>query len=844
MKNIQYPFCKLLKPFKRYAFVFIVLSVAGHAVNAQTALNTQSNKNGSVSGRIFDEHQKPAEFITIGLFNQKDSSLVKSTLSDYTGSYVFTAIPTGAYLIKASAMGYKNIFSKRFVLDETHPVFTVDNLKLTAEGISLSGVTVTSRKPLIEQKIDRTVMNVENSIIASGNNVLDVLEKAPGVSIDRQNDLIRLKNKSGVLVMIDGKRNYLSDSDLNNYLRNMRSEQVSSIEIITNPSSKYDAAGNSGIINIKLKKNTAFGTNGSVSVNGGKAFASGGPKDLYNGSLNLSLNHRIEKWNIYGTASSFRDADFSLLSLFRKVNYEGLNSTFNQNFYKPRTSSGISGKAGVDYLASEKTTIGLMVDAGKWNGKLNSDSHTNIMEEKAGVLGSSSLIQKSEAKMPRNNITTNFNVKHEFDKKGMELVFDADYSRFRNQRDQSFDTDFFNETGGLTNNLLQQNNTLSKIDIYAAKLDLTLPLSNKLKLETGLKSGYVNTDNDFKYEEVNTAIVQHDPSKSNRFIYKEKINAAYVNLAKEWNKWSIQAGLRAEYTQSNGNLVTDNKVSEKDYLSLFPTLFLSQTINKDNSIRYSYGRRIDRPNYQQLNPFVFFLDPYTQEEGNPYLKPQFTDNFEISYTYKSAVSFSLGYSNTKDYMLTVTEQDDATGIVRVGQGNIGNYKNYSANLSFPLQLSKWWRMQNQAGTYYNKFSDPNVAGVQFEAGRLAYNFNTSNSLSLSKTWTFELNFWFNSPSVYGVDRATRSQYALNAGIQKSFMDNKAKLKLNVNDILYSSYYEGALKYANVDFTVFNKWASRRANLSFTYNFGNRNIKSSGERRTATEDLKNRAGAKN
>lgn len=844
MKSALPNFYKILLQFKLQLIVVNILCMLGSLANAQAVINPQPDIKCKVSGKIFDEHQKPAEFITVGILKLKDSSLVKSTLSDSSGNYVFSDIAAGAYLIKATAMGQKNIFSKSFILDETHLVFTADPLKLASEGISLSGVTVTSRKPLIEQKIDRTVMNVENSIIASGNNVLDVLEKAPGVSIDRQNDLIRLKNKSGVLVMIDGKRSYLSDSDLNNYLKNMRSEQVSSIEIITNPSSKYDAAGNSGIINIKLKKNTAFGTNGSVSVNGGKAFASDGPKDLYNGAFNFSLNHRIEKWNIYGNAGSFRDADFSILNLFRKVNYEGLNSTFNQSFYKPKTSSGISGKAGVDYLASEKTTIGLMIDAGKWDGKLSSDSHTSIMEEQAGVKSSSSLIQQSEAKMPRNNVTANFNIKHEFDKKGAELVFDADYSRFRNQRNQNFDTDFFNETGGLTNNLFQQNNTLSKINIYAAKLDLTLPLSDKLKLETGLKSGYVNTDNDFKYEEVNSNIVNNDPSRSNQFIYKEKINAAYINLGKQWDKWSVQAGLRAEYTQSNGNLVTDNKISEKDYLSLFPTMFLSQTINKDNSIRYSYGRRIDRPSYQQLNPFVFFLDPYTHEEGNPYLKPQFTDNFEISYTYKSAVSFSLGYSNTKDYILTVTEQNDSTGIVRVGQGNIGNYKNYSANLSFPIQLSKWWRMQNQVSGYYNKFNDPDVAGVQFQAGRLAYNFNTSSSFTLSKTWIAELNFWFNSPSVYGVDRATRAQYALNAGIQKSFMDNKAKLKLNVNDILYSSYYEGALKYSNVDFTVANKWGSRRANLSFTYMFGNKNVKSTGDRRTATEELKNRAGAKN
>lgn len=794
-----------------------------------------------LSGKVLDEKRNPASYATVSLLKQ-DSSLIKNVITDTAGVYRFYDAAAGNYIIRVSLMGYKNSYVKNIALTPGELQTNIATLILMPESNLLNDVTITTRKPLIEQKIDRTVMNVENSVIGSGNSILELLEKAPGVSVDRQNDLVKLNNKAGVMIMIDGKKSYLSGPDLNNYLRSLRSEQVATIEIITNPSAKYDASGNAGIINIRLKKNLSLGTNGSISATGSTAFVHDAPDDLYNGSLNINLNHRKEKWNIYGNAGSFRDADFNELKLSRTVNYEGTNSQFEQFFYKPRTGYGITGKLGADYYASEKTSIGVMLDAGKWDGKLISNSQTGIEEIQAGT--SSSLIQRSAAETPRNNITTNFNVKHQFNKKGMELVFDADYSRFSNRRDQNFDTDFLDQAGNITSKLLQRNNTLAKINIYAAQADLTIPLENKLRLETGLKTGYVKTDNNFDVEQFKTGNWQNDPLQSNSFLYKETIQAGYINLGKEWDKWSVQAGLRAEYTQSTGNSVTTRQVADNDYLSLFPTIFIRQNINKDNSLHYAYGRRIDRPNYQQLNPFVFFLDPYTLETGNPYLKPQFTDNFEISYTYKNAATLSLHYSNTNDYILNITQQNDSTGVVSVGSGNIGDYKNLSANLSFPIKISNWWMMQNQISGYYNKFSDQNLQGGQLNNGKFAYNFYTSSSFTLSPTWSAELNMWYNSPNVYGIDVGTRAMYAVNAGVQKKLMNDKARLKLNVNDLFYSSYYEGLIKYQNIYFTVLNRQATRRVSVSFSYNFGNQKLKSAPDRNTATEELKQRVKAGN
>lgn len=822
----------------RYLIILLLTAIVfpACAVHAQSPL-----PKIKLSGTVLDEKHNPAIYATISLL-KPDSSMVKNVLSDSSGVYKFYDVEAGSYLIRVTLMGYKNSYSKNLTLIPDELQVKAATITLVAESNLLNNVTITSRKPLIEQKIDRTVMNVENSIVGSGNNILELLEKAPGVSIDRQNELIKLNNKAGVMIMIDGKKSYLSGPDLNNYLRGLRSEQVATIEIITNPSAKYDASGNAGIINIKLKKNQALGTNGSVTATGSTAFVPRAPSDLFNASLNLNLNYRSEKWNIYGNAGSFREAEFTELKLDRKVNYDGEDSRYNQFFYKPRKGSGITGKLGADYYASEKTTIGIMLDGGKWDGKLISDSQTAKEEVQSGT--SSSLIQRSAANTPRNNLTANFNVKHAFNKKGMELVVDADYSRFRNHRDQDFDTDFLDQAGNITSNLLQQNNTLAKINIYAAQADLTLPLEHKLRVETGLKTGFVRTDNDFDVEQFKTGNWENDPLQSNSFLYKETIHAGYINLGKEWNKWSIQAGLRAEYTLSTGNSPTTGQVTDNHYLSLFPTIFITQNVNKDNSLHYAYGRRIDRPNYQQLNPFIFFLDPYTLETGNPYLKPQFTDNFEISYTYKSAATLSFHYSTTNDYILNLTRQNDSTGVISVGSDNIGDYNNLSANLSFPVKISGWWMMQNQISVFYNKFSNQNLQGGQLNNGKFAYNFYTSSSFTISPTWSAELNMWLNSPNVYGIDVGTRTMYAVNAGLQKKLMNDKARLKLNVNDLFYSSYYEGLVKYQNIYFTVLNRQASRRVSLSFSYNFGNQKLQGVRDRNTATEELKQRVKAGN
>ena len=796
-----------------------------------------AQKNSKLSGKVVDEKGQALAFAVVKVLNSPDTTIVKSGSTNVDGEFIFDQLKEGNYRLSVSMMGHKTKKTESFALTGD---LKLPAIVLNGEAKQLKEVSVQGRKPYVEHQIDKTVLNVENSIVSSGSTALEVLEKAPGVQIDRQSEQIKLNNKSGVTVMIDGKTNFLSGADITTLLSNMSSDQIATIELITNPSSKYDAAGNAGIINIKLKRNKAYGTNGTLSLNGGQGIMPDSPTDLARAGLNLNLNHREGKWNIFGNGTVARKASFNNTFLTRTTFANGLASAFTQDFDRKNKGVGFQGKLGADYYASEKTVFGVMIDANTVKTKLNNFSNTLINEVQSNVASSNSVLQDAYSNSPANNLTANFNIKHDFDKTGKNISFDVDYSNFNNKKDEQFNARYLNQGGQQTNTTLLRNNTDANIDIFAAKTDFTLPINKTMKFETGLKSSYVVTNNDFISEQFLSGSWLNDANKSNNFIYKENINAIYGNFSKEWKVWQVQLGLRAEHTHSNGNSITSNKEVDRNYLSLFPTVFVNQKLNENNNIRYSYSRRVDRPNYQQLNPFSFYMDPYAVDQGNPYLKPQFTDNFEVSYGYKQ-VSFSLNYADTRDMITQISQQDEVTRIVSVIRQNLGRAQNYSAGVYFPVKVAKWWNMQNNASVYYNKFEDGNLEGAAFRASKVAYNFNTNQTFILPQNFTVEVSFWYSSPKVSGVEQTTIAQYALNAGIQKSLLNKKLKLRLNMDDILLTNYWKGALEYQNVNLQVTNRYTSRRANFSISYGFGNQNVKSARSRNTATDDIKGRAG---
>jgi len=793
----------------------------------------------TITGKIVDEKSVAIPFAVTQLLNASDSTKVKVLSTVIDGGFKIDQVKDGVYVLSISVVGFKTKKIERFVLNGD---LQMGAIKLESITKQLNEVSISGKKPFVEHQIDKTVLNVENSIVSTGSTALELLEKAPGVQVDKQNERILLNNKSGVMVMIDGKNNFLPNADLAVYLSNLNSSQIATIEIISNPSSKYDAAGTAGIINIKLKKNKAFGTNGSVSSTYRNAIVANLPRNIYASDLNFNINNRNEKWNFYSNANASKNNNFSNLSLERTTSSDGLQSAFNQNFQKIYTGSRLAAKLGADYYVNEKTTIGVMLDGSTSTRKLDNFSQTFISETRADAITNNSLQLFSNANTPNKNYSANFNVKHDFKNEGASLNFDADYSGFDYSGLENFNTDFYNENGVINNQTFIRNDSKTAIDIFASKIDFTWPISKTVKLETGLKSSFVRTDNDFLSSALLNNEWQNIAGQSNHFIYKENVNAAYANFSKDLGKWQIQAGIRAEHTNATGALITNNTEADQKYLSLFPTVFVNQKISENSNLRYTYGRRIDRPNYQQLNPFNFYMDPYTIQQGNPYLKPQFTNNFELSYSYKSGFSISLAYSKVRDLILdSKTAQNDSTRIVTVGQGNIGSGQYYSAGLYFPISVMKWWSFQNNFNLFYNKFNDNNLEGAPFVLSKLSYNFNITSSITLPHDWSIETNFWLNSPRVRGLETTTIYQYALNTGLQKSFLNKALKFKLNFDDIFATNYWKGTLNYQNVNLQAQNKYVNRRVSFNVSYSFGNQNVKSARSRNTATEDMKNRAG---
>lgn len=797
-----------------------------------------AQKKGNISGKIVTETNEPLPYSLVKLVSITDTTKVIETSANLDGLYQFTNVDEGQYLLRVKMVSYQTYNGQKFGF--TGSDLQLPAIKMQSTSKQLKEVSVVGQKPFVERKADKTVLNVENNATAAGNSVLELLEKAPGVTIDRQTDQIKLNNKAGITVMVDGKTNYLSGADITTVLSNMTSDQVASIELITNPSSKYDAAGNAGIINIKLKRNKNFGTNGSAVLNTGWGGVKDGPNNLYRHSANLNLNHRTEQWNIFGNTTYNTRSGFNETLLTRTANTPSMRTTFDQSFNRKQKSPGYSAKIGADYYASKKTVLGVMVDFFDAKNEVMGLSTADVNEYQGNTHTLSYIKQNNGNNSKMQNVTANFNVKHDLSKEEANITFDVDYANYTMDRNDSFDARYLNTAQQETNSSNLRNIVDAKIDVIAAKTDFSWPFSKTLKFEAGLKSSFVNTNNDFVSEQLNNGTWSDVLGRSNLFIYKENINAAYTNLSKNWKKWELQLGLRAEHTHSKGHSVTSNKIVDRNYVSLFPSIFLKQELSKNHSFNYSYSRRIDRPSYQQLNPFVQYLDPYTIDSGNPYLNAQFTDNFEFAYNFKE-FSLSFNYADVRGMITQVSRQNDATRQIEVQRQNFGHANLYNANLFVPLKITKQWSMQNNFSANYQKYEDGTLVGAQFQKSKVSFNFNTSQSFVFSKTFRAELSFWYDSPKIRGVEETTIAQYALNLGVQKSLMQNRLKLRLSVDDILNTNYWEGRMKYQNVDMYVINHYVNRRASFSINYSFGNQQVKSARNRKTSLEDIKGRTG---
>ena len=770
-----------------------------------------------LEGAVKDGQQRPLPGASVSLLKAGDSSTIQTVVADSRGAYAFGELPHGIYLLLVTATGYLKTYTASFELRGVG--LQHQNLMLQSAATDLGAVTVTGQKQMVEQKIDRTVLNVDAAITNTGSNALEVLEKSPGVQVDKDGN-ISLRGKQGVIVLIDGRPSYLGGQDLANMLRGLQASQLSQIEIMTNPPAKYDAAGNSGVINIKTKKNRIRGFNGNLTA--------GMSQGVY-GSTNESINanYRNNKVNIFGNYSFGRYNGYQQLDIYRRYinDDKSTNAVFEQrsNMRNRRTNNNF--KIGMDYFLTPKTTLGIVL-GGFDNPGSDIIDNTSYLKNAQLTVDSIVLAQNYMANTWKNG-SANLNLRHQFDSTGHEFSFDADYIRYRVSNDQHFLNTTLSPSWVKWYDEQLKGDLPMNIDIYSAKADYTHPFNKTTRLEAGWKSSYVINDSKANYYVAGNSGWEVDYRKTNFFKYEENINAAYLNFNRQLTpKLGAQAGLRYENTNYKGhqygNPARTDSSFRNSYGNLFPTLYVSYALNKSNQLSVSFGRRIDRPDYQNLNPFLFFIDKYTYGSGNPYMKPQYSNNYELSHIYKGFLTTTLFYSVTTDLMTETFDQDkNADGskgyatIVR--QGNIGRRENTGISVNLQVPIGKWLTSMIYMNYNYNRFSGMLYGeNLHIEAGNFMMNMN--NQLRLGKGWSGEVSGWMRSRGVEG-QILLDPMGQLSAGIGKQVAHGKGTVKLNVRDIFYTQIPKGRINFQATEARFRNSRDNRVVNLTFAYRFG-------------------------
>ncbi|QMU29895.1 TonB-dependent receptor [Adhaeribacter radiodurans] len=777
---------------------------------------------GTLKGYIRDSNGKGLAYVSTGLLNAPDSKLVKGTLTNEEGAYEFLEVPSGQYVITANMVGYASGTSATFKVDQG--LTTIPILTLNSIAINLKEVAVTTKRPFVEQKIDRMVVNVANSIISSGSTALEVLEKAPGITVDRQNDNLQLRGKEGVIVQIDGRQTYLAMAEVVALLRTMPSDNIDRIELITNPSAKYDAAGNSGIIDIRLKKNTDVGTNGSVSLGAGS-----GRYDREQGSV--QLNHRTPKLNLFGNYSANRGGGYADFDL-QRIQKDGLQrNIIKEDSYIKFKNRGQNAKAGLDYTISKNTIIGL-IWTGLWSyNHEESPAKVSFRRQENEPYYLQTLTDKTISNVSSNQ-SANLNLQHTFGEEGGQLTADFDLGHFVRDYTNSLNTETLITESSISEPSGLYTQMPTAIDIHTFKVDYNRSFGSKWKVEAGIKGSSVRSDNDLTLYSGEAGNFHLDSTLSNHFRYTERIKAAYASISgKLAANTDIQVGLRTEQTHSEGNSITLKNVVKRDYLDFFPSVFLSRTLSAKHTLTLSYSYRIDRPNYQNLNPGRSYLNPYAYSRGNAFLQPQYTNSLELKHGFDNKVFTSLGASYIHDLVVYILQPVSGTTMERVPE-NIGKSQAYNLTLSLPITVRKGWTLQTTLMALYSQFQYTYL-DMPLQVKQISGRINGSNAITLGNGWTAEVTGWINTPAV---DALFRYPWlgSVDAGLQKGF-GSKWKAKLSVQDLLHTNQILGKLRTDNYsqDFQI--RLDTRVAMLNLTYAFGNQQLKESRRRKTSAEE---------
>lgn len=773
---------------------------------------TQFLSAQTISGKLYDDKQRPVRSATLLLLKQADSSLVKSTLSDNEGNFQFADLRSGKYILQIAIVSHKRILVKTELVDKDVNLGTI---ALVPEATTLKEVKVTATKPFLEQKPDKLIVNVESSGTAAGATALEVLQKVPGILV--RNETVTMVGKGTPAIHVDGRLSQYTD--VAQVLRDISAVNIEKIEVIANPGAKYDASGGA-VINIILKRNANLGTNGSVYLIGGLGLydrsAIHADRTFYRVNPGFTINNRKGKINLYGGYGFLRRTYFNYSEFDRLIN----PSRFFQVNYNPSDVNSHNFRAGADFYIDRNNTIGIMTRGFVRDGLSEARNTTYHSNASTGQLISTfQTLNNKETK--RRNLAANINWKHSFDTLGTDLNMDIDYSTFKLTNTGEIINVLANGSS-YTNNQLIDN----PVRFVVARLDFTKPLSKKMKLEAGAKSSIATIDNYLTF--IQKGVL--NTSRSSDFNYKENINALYSSLSVDLDKWQFQAGLRGEQTIAKGKSKSQ-KVLDRSYWQVFPSAFLTRKLNKKMSTTFQYSKRVNRPSFQQQNPFIEYFDSLTYTRGNPFIKPETMDAYKISLTFENQPFFAISYNKKQDAIVDDAPRQEGN-LTYTTPENLANFENIGIELNFPLNFGKKFSGYGGNQAIYNHYKASYLGGV-FDRSRWNWLAYWQLAYKPTDNWNFEIGGFYMTKFLeefLTIDKIG----ALNFGITKLLWNKKGRLVLNISDIFYSQKTSGNLQFQEINIGIYQLEETRNLRLTFRYNFGNQKLKATRNRTTASD----------
>lgn len=783
----------------------------------------------NLSGTVKDEtNDSPVPYATIALL-RPDSSAITGVITGNDGKFIMQNVVAGDYILQVSLIGYEKTFRRVTIPAQSD----LGNINLTEHSTRMQEVVVTADRPLVTMKADRYIVNVSGNIQSSGRDALDILRNTPGVLVNQKGDISILGNS--VQVWIDGRPLRMSSEQLQVFLNSMQGGEIDRIEVITNPSSRYDAEGSGGIIDIRTKKGLQYGLNGTLTAGYRQ-----GRTDRENAGVNL--NWRREKFNFFGNYTAYRTTSWEQINQINVMQTSTDAIEFDQNTISKTIKPNLQNqyRVGIDYFINSQNIMGIIA-----NGNF-SNSGSTALRGVTKISPTYNDVNYSEAENIRNSnsndIQVNMNYQSMFSKQGQQLNLDLDYARFNYDPLQQITNRYYNPSGVMISNPEQLRNTNPQItEIYSAKIDYTQPLWKNARAEMGAKASQSKTDNDLKYEEFVNGYWEIDANRTNRFVLSEQISAAYININQRLGKFSLQAGLRGEYTWVEGKQKTTGEVNDTTYFNLFPTFFVNYQMSPKHTLGISYSRRISRPDYSYLNPFELTLDAYSFSVGNPYLTPSYTHNVQLSYIFGQSLMARIGYSITADMIMRTPVEDTASKRHGTTFDNFGRSRNVSALANYRRQIVKIWMANLYVqGAYVINTSNEASGEFVNKGGMLVVQLN--NNITITPTLSAELTGLY----VSGMHRGyfvIEPQGNFSIGLRQMLLKNKMTLSLTINDIFYTSKDKMRAQYENVDYTLAYKRDSRYVSLTLRYNFGSSTVRAARNKSTGIEDEASRAGGR-